>query len=115
MTPEGEILRSILDYLAVEKIWAMRLNTGAIVSEYKGRTRFHRYGRPGCADILASFNGEFVWLECKTANGKQSDAQKEFEAEVKALGHYYFVVRSIDDVKTALVHAFFENLKASVA
>lgn len=102
MTPEGEILRSILDYLAAERIWAMRINTGAIVSEYQGRKRFHRYGRPGCADILASFNSGFVWLEVKTDKGRQSPAQKEFEAEVNAEGHFYAVVRSIEDVKMAL-------------
>ena len=109
MTPEGEILKGILDYLAAVKVWAMRINTGAVVSEYKGKTRFHRYGRPGCADILATtFNmcecgGQgfvrVIWIEVKTATGKQSDAQLEFQKEVENEGHTYIVARSIDDVR----------------
>lgn len=104
MTPEGAILKSILDYLAIEHIWAMRINTGAVVSEYKGRKRFHRYGRPGCADILAFPDNlhKPLWIECKTETGHQSEAQKWFQAEVEARGHYYIIARSIDDVKEFL-------------
>lgn len=114
MTPEGALLKQILDYLAAERIWAMRINTGAVVSEYKGRTRFHRYGRPGCADILAFpkikrrsgsddwFLEPILWIECKTPKGKQSEMQKVFQGEVEAEGHTYIVARSLEDVKAAL-------------
>jgi hypothetical protein len=108
MKPEQQIQRAILDYLAVKKIWHMRLNTGAVVLESKGRTRMVRYGRPGCADILVSpiarYSGFpcFLWLEVKAPTGKQSDKQKEFEKEVLDEGHDYFVVRSIDDVEKIL-------------
>lgn len=112
MKPEQQILNSILDYLAMRKIWHRRMNTGAVISEYNGKKRMIRYGSVGMADVLAvtdsdcseyPFSHKLVWwLEVKTPTGKQSDAQREFEIEVGTQGHKYFVVRSIEDVETAL-------------
>ena len=84
-----------------------RQNTGAVVSEYKGKQRFMRFGTPGMADLLAFVNSPFAglivhWLEVKTATGKQSELQKSFQNQVEAAGHRYSVVRSIEDVETAL-------------
>jgi len=39
-----------------------------------------------------------LWIECKAANGVQSDAQKEFQREVEQKGHVYLVARSSNDV-----------------
>jgi hypothetical protein len=99
--PEQAIQKSILEYLAVKKIWHMRVNTGAIVSEYKGRSRMIRYGIPGCADILCSLPS-FLWLEVKAPKGVQSEQQKQFQKEVEEQGHLYYVVRSIEDVEEIL-------------
>lgn len=107
-TPEGHVLRSVLEYLAVKKIWCMRMNTGSIVSTYKGKTRMLSFGRPGCADILAMPQGVDragykwavpIWIEVKAAKGVQSDLQKSFQAEVEAEGHGYLLARSIEDVE----------------
>ena len=43
-----------------------------------------------------------VWLEVKTAKGRISENQKLFSDTVNATGGFYYVVRSIDDVETAL-------------
>lgn len=43
-----------------------------------------------------------LWLEVKTATGKQSELQKSFQAKVESEGHVYAVVRSIDDVAALL-------------
>lgn len=109
-TPESLVLRSILQYLAIRKIWHLRMNTGSVVSSYKGKTRLMKFGRPGCADILAIFAGKFsqmdgltiLWIEVKAPKGVQSDIQKEFQQEVEAVGHRYAVVRSIEDVAAVL-------------
>jgi hypothetical protein len=113
---EGAIQRAILEYLAARHILAFRMQVGAFSSEYKGKTRFMRVGTAGMADILA-FPQERVscmscgkwnlypvpvWLEVKSATGKQSDLQKSFQAQVEREGHRYAVVRSIDDVIEAL-------------
>jgi hypothetical protein len=52
----------------------------------------------GVADLCVLLpKGRTGWLECKTSKGKQSDEQMGFEARCKRLGHYYAVVRNIDE------------------
>jgi len=50
---EADIQRLILDWLTANKIWHMRLNTGAMAGVHKGKKWFVRFGKPGMADILA--------------------------------------------------------------
>ena len=113
MTPEGAILKAVLDYLAARKILAFRMNTGAMSGEHNGKRWFMRFGAQGMADVLAfphvwrEDNADMLiiaplWLEVKTAKGKQSPAQKEFQAMVEADGHQYAVVRSVEDLIEAL-------------
>ena len=120
MTPEGEVLRAVLDYLAVRHVLAFRMNTGAVASEYKGKKRFMRFGTPGMADVLAfpvrrrdwfdtpsgvDYKHDCIipfWLEVKAEKGRQSPLQKKFQALVEARGHRYRIVRSIEDVQEAL-------------
>lgn len=107
MTPEGAILSALLDYLAAVRVWRKRINTGAFSGEHKGKKRFVRFGVSGMADIISSPPNKygvpvFLWVEAKTATGRQSPAQKEFEQEVKENGHYYCVARSVEDLQAVL-------------
>lgn len=105
---ESDIQRAILDYLAAERIWHMRLNTGAMQGAHKGKRWFVRFGKPGMADILATplcdFDGKDVphvlWIEVKAKGGVLSTDQKMFRKEVNGgdVGHSYLVARSVDDV-----------------
>lgn len=110
-TPESELLKIVMNYLAAERIFAIRMNTGAIKLE----KRFIRFGVPGMADVLAFpwYQGVCkceaihrqihpLWLELKAKKNKQSDLQVSFQAQVQAEGHRYFVIRSLDDLKDAL-------------
>ena len=45
-----------------------------------------------------------VWIEVKTAKGKQSAEQKSFEQKVLREGHLYCLARSIEDVELVLGH-----------
>jgi hypothetical protein len=112
-TPESYVLKAVMEYLAFKRIWHCRMNTGAV----KTGNRFIRYGTPGMADILATpkltcyyatgmemknCGAQYpvmLWLECKAPKGKQSPAQLAFQREVEAQGHFYLLVRSIDDVE----------------
>ena len=99
MTPEGQVLRSIMDYLAVRRVFALRLNTGAMSGAYKGKKWFVRFGTPGLSDIVAFPNGKpALFIEVKAAKGKQSDLQKDFQQQVESAGCAYVLARSIDDV-----------------
>jgi len=106
MKPEQQIQKSILEYLAVKRIWCRRMNTGAVVATHNGKSRMVRYGSPGMADILCTLfdysSVIVVWFEVKAPKGKQSESQGEFQKEVESEGHKYFVVYSIEDVEKAL-------------
>ena len=54
----------------------------------------------GTSDIICIMdNGRVAWIECKTATGRQREAQKRFQQMVESLGHKYYIMRSVDDVK----------------
>jgi len=113
---EGQTQRLILDWLAAKGYFALRMNTGAMVSEYKGKKRFMRFGVPGCADILVFDDqwidqglghghikhGPCIWIEVKAPKGKQTDLQKSFQAQVESRAHRYIVAYSLEDVENAL-------------
>jgi len=112
MTQEGQTLRIITDWLSAERIWHMRINTGAMAGTHNGKKRFVRFAKPGTADIFCTpklLKDDWgvthcvpMWIEVKTAKGKQSEAQVLFQNEVEAEGHIYVVARSIEDVQSAL-------------
>lgn len=115
---ESAIQKAILEYLAARHIFALRMNSGTQIGSYKGKKWAIHMNAAGTGDILAfvsEWRGvddkgnwcEFreirvYWFEVKTEDGKQSDLQKSFQAQVEAEGHRYFVVRSIEDVEAAL-------------
>lgn len=119
-TPESYVKKAVMDYLAAKKIFFVRMNSGQMLADYKGKTRRIAMGEKGTADIQVIRHSGYmyearmttgtwdvetfrlhhvIWLECKAEGSKQTPAQKEFEARVTAEGHRYAIVRSIDDVK----------------
>lgn len=114
MKPEQATQKAVMDYLAAKRILAFRMNTGAVLSQYKGKTRMIRYGAPGMADVvaftrkwqylLADDNNppKTIWLEIKAPKGKTTPEQDSFAALVREHGHSYFVIRSIEDLEAAL-------------
>lgn len=109
---ERQILKAVMEYLAAKRVLAFRMNVGAVeqTNAISGKKRFMRFGVAGMADVLAcprmDFDGKmvphFVWLECKTATGRQSELQKSFQKRVESEGHLYRVVSSIEDLEEAL-------------
>ncbi len=53
---------------------------------------------PGLPDLFVTGRGRCVWIECKSAKGKQSEAQTAFQAAVEANGGRYILARSEADV-----------------
>jgi hypothetical protein len=121
-TPEGAILKLVLDYLSARKIFHRRMNSGAVTASYKGKSRFVRYGSVGMADVLAVaplavcttksvtltaaeptriFPIPVYWLEVKAPKGKLSEAQEQFRKEVTENGMQYVVVKSLEDLQKA--------------
>lgn len=47
-------------------------------------------------------NGKCIWIELKNETGTQSIEQVQFEKLCHSLGHIYVIVRSIDEMWTAI-------------
>ena len=56
----------------------------------------------GVADSCLLINGTAVFIEFKTETGKQSPAQKAWEATVKAAGYQYHVIKTLEQFKELL-------------
>ena len=60
------------------------------------------FGPKGLPDLVGMYRGRFIGCECKTAKGKQSDVQKEFQEKVEKHGGIYVLARAVADLEAAL-------------
>ena len=51
----------------------------------------------GVSDLIIVLEGRVVFVEVKTATGRQQDTQKIFQERVEQLGHRYEIWRDIRD------------------
>jgi hypothetical protein len=94
--PESQVLHAVLDYAARLGGYGYRQNSGAVISEYKGKRRFIRYGEPGASDTVLVFphgGGVVIFCECKDETGKQSPEQQAWQAAIESAGGRYVLVR----------------------
>lgn len=54
--------------------------------------------RKGFPDLTALKDGRTLYIEIKTATGKQSPYQVEFQRACEAHGGVYILARSVDDI-----------------
>ena len=52
----------------------------------------------GIPDLIAVRDGRVLFIELKTARGRQSDHQKKFQADLEAAGGEYILCRGADDL-----------------
>jgi hypothetical protein len=97
---EKDVLRAILHYLTLRKVWHRRLNSGAaMLNGHGGKGQFVRYGAPGLPDILArTQSGTVIWIECKSPTGKLSEDQRKWKDDMERFGDTFIVARSVEDV-----------------
>lgn len=88
---ESDIQRSILDWLAYQRIFHYRNNSGGFKDTSQ---HFYRFGATGSPDIVCVIEGKFIGIEVKASNGRQSDAQKDFQQRLEAAGGLYVLARS---------------------
>jgi len=105
---ERHIEALIGDYLKISKIFFFKCPMSGYFDTKPtwGLPRFRPHASPyvrnGTPDLIAVINGQFIGFEVKSKGGKQSDAQKSFQIDVKAAGGMYFLVKSLEDVQKAL-------------
>lgn len=107
MTPEKTIQNAILRAYATRpwlRIW--RQNTGmAQYSAVDGSHRTVRFGLPGQADLSGILNdGRRLEIEVKTARGRQSEQQQNYQRMIERFGGVYILARSVEDVTIRLQH-----------
>ena len=60
------------------------------------------YGTAGIPDIIACIDGHFYSFEVKTENGRPTKLQEATIRKILAAGGTALVVRSVDEVRTAI-------------
>lgn len=103
---ERDVLKAVLDYLAVKGIYALRLNAGDQFGSYKGKVWRKRGVAPGTADVLAlvedHLNHVPLFIECKRPGGKLSPLQESFKRDIEQRGMAYIIAESSADVEAWL-------------
>lgn len=95
---ESDIQRQITDWLTLHRYFWYRQNSGAMAGSHKGKRWFVRFAKPGAPDIVCVINGIYVGIEVKNERGEQSQAQVDFEHELRRAGGIYVLARSLNDV-----------------
>jgi hypothetical protein len=72
--------------------------------------QWYKFGKIGSSDILGLLpGGRFFAAECKAPDGRLSPEQRQFLADIKALGGMAVVAKSWQDIDQALREAGYGN------
>jgi len=103
---EAQVKRAIVDRLQLAKnqgqLTYFRMNAGGTVVNEEDHRYFYQGCPKGTAAYLVLKKGRTIFLELKRPGGKQTKAQKEFEAMVKEHDAEYYLVDSVDKLEEVL-------------
>ena len=101
---ESIIQAGIVQFLQLAGVFFFAVSNELAGGNLKRNMLFKAMGmRAGTSDLVVVLpEGKVLFIEVKTQEGKQSDKQVAFQKKVESLGHKYFVVRGVDDVKKIL-------------
>jgi hypothetical protein len=102
---EADVLRTILAYLKVHRIFHWRNNTGANRWAREGKARFVRFGTVGAPDIFIVHHGRCVGIEAKAPGKDLTAEQFAYATNFEEAGGIYALARSIEDVEVVLRRA----------
>lgn len=95
-TTANGITKAILQYLRAKGHYCSRIQ-----SQGQWQPHLKRFTsstvRRGIGDIMAIVNGRTVMIEVKAGKDRQSNWQKQTEADVKDSGGVYMLVRTLDE------------------
>lgn len=97
---EHDIQTAIVQYLKALGCVVIRLNAGLAFSKTGGRIV---QCPPGTPDLLAVTPLGVFFFEVKAAKGKLSESQALMHTRLNELGQRVRVVRSVEDVRQALL------------
>lgn len=97
MSKEETLIQNAIRVALSELGIVRRNNTGVFLTSYGTPITI---GIPGESDLaLFAQGGKTYFIEIKTASGRQSQKQKNFEKRVRELGFTYIIMRSPDDAR----------------
>lgn len=100
---ETQLVAACLQYLTLRGALPIRINSGAVRGEHKGKKRFVRFNSAkGCSDLIVSYRGRFLAVEVKVGNNKPTEEQQRFLDRVTATDSIACVVYSVDDLAKVL-------------
>ena len=73
-----------------------------MISEYKGKKRFMRFGSTGSPDFLVWKDGKSYGIEIKGSAGEQSPEQRAWQLAFEKEGGIYILVKKLDDAQKYL-------------
>lgn len=101
---EQDLVNAILDWLRLNKAWAIRVNAGARPIEGEnGQRRMIRMAPAGTPDIIACWpGGLLLGIECKLPGKKPTELQTATLEQIRSIGGLAVVAYSIEDVERAI-------------
>jgi Holliday junction resolvase len=96
---ESDVLRACMDYLDIKGAAYVRVNCGGFKTAQGGFMRCT--DKNGVSDIIATYRGRTYYIECKSARGALSEAQKAFRGYVERAGGVYITARGVEDLQGA--------------
>lgn len=88
--------------LKPQKTTTVTINPGDVLIR---RAHPIKFGLPGSADILGikAPSGQFVAVEVKNQDGRQSEQQKNFQKMVMSMGGLYILAHSAEEAREGLL------------
>lgn len=103
---EHEIQYQIIQYLRIKNILVFESDvmSGLQFFNHQDNRRFAFINHhkkmgyvKGQSDLIIVTKKEIIFAEIKSATGKQSPEQKQFQKTIEALGYKYIIFRSLND------------------
>ena len=103
--PEEQLQRTVVEWLRWQKpdcVWFF-VNNGARLSKAQAGKAIGMGVLPGVADLAFTLpGGQSAFIELKAEGAYLSAVQRDFSVKVQALGAWYALARSIEDVQGTL-------------
>ena len=97
------LTKCIVAYITLSGGWATRVTTtGRMIPSgqtevFAGKMKWiHGTTKRGTPDIMGVLNGKNLAIEVKIGKDKQSEAQKQVEADINASGGFYYIAKDFE-------------------
>lgn len=101
---ERDIMKDICVFLEGNHIFFWRSNNIPVFGKSgDGQSRFRampKFSKKGVPDIIVIHKGKFIGLEVKRPESKLRPDQANFGVQVVDHGGYYYMVTSVEDVRS---------------